>query len=359
MPIQLLAGPPRSGKSHYGTKYRLMSFIKKGVRTITDIAGLDVDAVAAYTGLPADRVRELVVHVTPEEVTRLLKAQQFLYHPDKCPNSTVRPGDHLMLDEAWRYWPAGQALNEIEQEFFPYHGHYNDPVTGNAIEITLLTQDKSQLAKGLHPLIEARYVFRKMKVTGRPDKFQVWIYDGNNRKATTHYEEKYDPAIFPLYKSANSGDARDDFDARRSIYNARLLRFIRYGAPALVLLGIVGAAWSLHRFVSPKNEPAPLPAAAASSSVPASVPPAPAFASQMSQGSKGISADWRLLGSYRVQGGYPVVVVQDGNGRIRSLTPGRVDLTPNGEIIAFVDGREVTSWSTPAPTYTEPDKGKK
>ena len=363
MPITLLGGPPRSGKSHYGVKYRLMHFVKKGVVTVTDIAGLNISEIAKYAQISEDEARRLVIHVEPEFVKKSLQDKTFLYDPVQCPNSFVRPGQHLMLDEAWRYWPAGVKLNAVESEFFPYHGHYNDPETHNAIEITLLTQAKTQLAREIHPLIEAQYIFRKMKVTGKTNQFQVFIYDGNNRKATTNYQEKYDPLIFPLYKSANSGEAKDDFDKRRSIFNSKLFKYV---LPAFAIIApialwfAISAIGDLTSGKAGKNaesttvEAAPVNTSGASSSASSTTVPSAAPVISRAQ------TDWRIVASYR-QGAALVVTVVDSTGRYRTLMPGSYSLGSADEIYVPVppEGEAASPWSGKTATYTTPEVSKK
>lgn len=351
MPIQLLGGPPRSGKSHYGVKYRLMHFLKKNVVTFTDVDGLNPDEIAAYSGLTLAEVNRLVRFIPTQEVRRQLENKTFLYDPKLCPDATVRPGCHLMLDEAWRYWPSGQKLNPIESEFFPYHGHYNDPDTGNAIEITLMTQAKGQLAKEIHPLIEAEYRFRKMKITGAPDTFQVWIYDGNNRKATTHYTERYDPKIYPLYKSASNGATADDTDKRRSIFNTPLFRRV---LPAMGIASVV-ACYFLYTSMAKLTHPkAPVSAPVdVSATVPGGTPssglPGPAVPVKRVSEAK---TSWRIVASYNA-GGQPVFVLVDEAGRYRTLTAASVSYGAAGDVNVAIppESDSATAWSNSLPTY--------
>lgn len=358
MPIQLLGGPPRSGKSHYGVKYRLMNFLKKGVTTVTDIDGLNLEEIAKYSKISLEEVRKLVIIVSSEEVKKMLKDESFLYDPKRCPNSFLRPGMHLMLDEAWRYWRAGQKLTEIETEFFPYHGHYNDPITNNAIEITLLTQAKNQLAKELHPLIEAEYRFRKMKITGKSNEFQVWVYDGNNRKATSHYNEKYDPKIFPLYKSASNGDVMDDTDKRRSIYNTPLFKVVLPLAALAAVASIFILIWAMKNLTEPKSinkgnvekiETRNTPTEKESQK-------GPTEQNAVKEVSPG---KWRILAAYKVNG-LPVLLIKDENERIRTITPGSVSTGAGGEIYSPIarESEEATPWAGNSATYTEKVKNK-
>lgn len=354
MPIQFIEGPPRAGKTHFAVKERIIYFLRKKVVTVTDVAGLNPEEIAKYLGWELDEVNKYLIIKTPQEIDKLIKSKELLYHPEKCPNALLQPGWHLCLDELWRYWPAGQKLNDIESEFFPYHGHYTDN-SSNSIELTLISQAKAQVAKEIHPLIEARYKFRKMKFAGKPTHYQYAVYDGNNRSFTTLYDDAYDPKIFPLYKSAN-GTVGDDYDPRRSIYNTLKFKIFKQ-AKWMIPLGVIFAGYTFYNLFQPKQpEAAPAPSAAATSGVLPVVPGQPAPPAL----SNPVTVDgWRVVASYQVNQ-IPVYIVVDGLGRYRTIQPSQVRVGAPGEVYIPIPKEDdsATPWAGKNPTFSTQSKNK-
>lgn len=345
MAVHVIAGVMGSGKSFESVKEKILPALLAGQRVVSNISGLNHAAIAEYLQKPLEEIQRLLIVIQDEEISR----PDFYPADESDFSSIVKPGDLLLLDEVWKFYKKGTALTDRCMTFFRMHRHWSNEETGLTTEIVLCIQS----VRGLHPdirdVVEVRFQCRKMKILGTPDKYQVWLYEGDERKASHHYDRKYDPKIFPLYKSHAKGGAIEQFDSRQSIYNRPFFRIILPLVAILIPLGIYGGYWSLKRMSSSKatavESSAPAPVSAAPAINPSTIPPPTSLAG---------GSGWRIVASYKV-GGLPVVLLVDDRGRYRTITPGSVTAGAGGEMYVPVpkDADLATPWAGNAPTYTK------
>lgn len=93
--------------------------------------------------------RDVVVRDIPdaENLLREFPMAAVVAAPDSiwehCPNGAL-----VVLDEVWRFWPAGKKVDKIPEawkSFLAEHGHRVD-AAGNAMQVVLITQDLAQIA---------------------------------------------------------------------------------------------------------------------------------------------------------------------------------------------------------------------
>lgn len=254
-------GLPRSGKSYEAVVRHLVPSLKAGRPVDAYVEGLDYDKIAVASELPVDRVRELLVQVTRDQVVVIHKL--------------ARRNAFIIIDEAQNFWPTGrQRLDADITQFVAEHGHFGQ-------DILLMGQS----IKDVHPVwrrrVSQKVVFNKLDALGAESRYSVSVYKATSperfEKVTTQVC-KYDSKYFGLYAShVDSGISTANYkDSRASLFNSFLFK---WGLP-LVLGLAVWACVLLWGFFHPVQQSKPVvkpvaPASVASAPSPrVQVPPA-------------------------------------------------------------------------------------
>ena len=253
MAIQFFCGRPGSGKSYGVIENVLLPALKLNRPIYTNIP-LNLDAIEA--DFP-DSFAEISGFAN-EEVTG-----EFLM--------SIPGGAVVILDECWRWFPAGQRVNDVDKdfkEFFAEHRH-KVGLSGLTQEIVLVSQSPSQIAKFLRDLIDKTVLTIKNNAAGSSKTFTVKIYSAcinsidKPGEAQTSGIGKYKPEVFKYYKSHTKSETSDNLpgveisaDTRGSIWSHW---YIRYVAP-LILLAAVWAFWFFYDLYTNKYAPAPVSA---------------------------------------------------------------------------------------------------
>lgn len=346
MAINAYTGLQGSGKSYEATSMVVVPAVKAGRRVVTNIDGISESAIYEYLekrGGDASRFGT-IVHVKNDDVS----APGFFPVEGKPEEpSIVQPGDLVVIDEAWRFWGTDVKMSKEHMEFFRMHRHYTHPETGVSCDVAVILQSISDLHRSLKAVIELHSRTTKLKTIGQPTRYRVELFEGGKLTKAAKFDSflrKYDPEVFPLYKSYDgiAGTERP-IDGRQNVLkNPRV-----WVIAALMLVMLVGSVWTLvylykSRFSKP-SEPVPStgnPAAVAPASSPVHGP-AVAPAEQASP-----TSSLRIAGVVMVRG-QPFVAVVDQSGRVRLDTP--ANFTGYGVLLSgTVEGQRVTTWSGPA-----------
>ena len=127
MPINSYTGLMGSGKSFECVTSVIIPAVKEGRRVVTNVDGIDSDAIRAYChekfDIAMDKLGE-VVHCTNDDVP---KANFLPYAQDA--DTFCKPGDIVCIDEAWRFWGTDCKLLAEHKVFFREHRHFVHPDT--------------------------------------------------------------------------------------------------------------------------------------------------------------------------------------------------------------------------------------
>lgn len=211
MAINCYTGLPGSGKSYEVVSEVIIPQVCKGRRIVTNIDGIKPEPIYDYCvdKLGADPRKLGEVIKVPDQVVEL---PEFFPGEDPAVASTVQRGDVVVIDEAWKFWGAGEQLQPSHLTFFRMHRHY----TGTAVDeggkplccdLILMTQDINDVHRSLKRVIEFSARFKKHKALGLAGRYvaNTWP-DYNQRKPPIGtIQKRYDPAIFPLYDSYSGG----------------------------------------------------------------------------------------------------------------------------------------------------------
>lgn len=386
--LTIYLGVMGSGKSYEMTSNFIVPALRRGQVVATNIYGLNAKALSAYIGRD---VSHLIVQL-PEQVDELLKAEHWPSPSDPQKPSTIPRGAVLALDECYKIFPPGNKVPMHVLEYFREQRHFVDD-DGRTSMTALAFQDYADVHRSIRSVAGLMFHMSKfaalapfMKVL-RPLKlgfdYRVAIYTrvGNpdRIKPTSIKPRRYDPSVFPLYKSYDSADGalEQSLDTRGSLLSST---YVMVFIPIMLAL----AAWAGHslysKFGIPSADTSAPASTVSSSSVasPASSPakplgapsaPASSSAAISAAATPGVSADYlseRLSSTYRLLGELrlnndSLYVVQHSSGYLRHLNLKEVKrATSFGSHIALElhNGELVTTYSgAPAPSGSGPGAG--
>lgn len=162
MSIICYTGLPGDGKSYSAVENVIIPALKEG-RHVAHNLTLNVLALS----IVCDRDVTPLLHQIGKDDT----PQQVI---EKCPDGAV-----IVLDEVWRYWPAGVKANEVpkdELKFFKEHRHRAGE-DGLSTEILIIDQDpQTGIPAFLRALVEVTYLHTKHSKVGAKGRFRVDVY---------------------------------------------------------------------------------------------------------------------------------------------------------------------------------------
>lgn len=346
MPINAYTGLMGSGKSYEVVSQVILKAISNGRRVVTNVDGIDGDAIRAYVhekhGIQFDRLGD-VVHCTNEDVAK----PDFLPH-GKPVDTFVQPGDMVCIDEAWRFWGTDCKLLQEHKIFFREHRHYVNPETKVSCDLVLMVQDISDLHRTLKVVVELTFRTEKKKSLGLNNTYSVSMYESykvNARQRVGNWVRRYEKEIFPLYSSYSGGEGKEvQVDSRQNIFNNPRLWFV-------IVISILGAgysAYNVYSFFNPtikdrEGNVVGSDGKAVAAAVAKPAQPGVSGAASLVIPSDGYSPDWRYVGEVS-SGRERYVMVAGSDGRVRLESPSVF----NGRGLAAlgdIDGQKVSAFS--------------
>lgn len=313
MAINAYCGLQGSGKSYEVTSSVIVPAIAAGRRVITNIDGIDESAIHLHLRDKgklqlADQLGSIVV----VDNDRISQPDFFPDERTTDAKSVVEPGDLVVIDEAWRFWPSdGGKLSPEHMQFFRMHRHYTHPVTGVACDLALIIQDISGLHRSVKNVVELSFRTTKLKSLGLSASYRLEMYEGykqTRRSRIDVFVKRYRKEIFALYSSYASSNGKEAaIDSRQNIMKNPALWF---WFVLLVLLGGAGS-WLIWRFFHPA---APARLDASVQTTRRGLNTAGDVGARQSR--TPLSTTWRVAGRIN-DVGQSFVVLRDSSGRIR------------------------------------------
>ena len=234
------AGLPGSGKSYGVVENVILPALKDGRRV--------------WTNIPLNM--ELIENEFPSKV--VLFDTSDLRDDPAWFQETFEQGATIVIDEAWRLWPAGLKANqmaEAHKSFLAEHRHMVG-ADGYSTEIVLVTQDLSQIAAYPRSLVETTYRAVKLNMIGQSKKFRIDVFQGaatgNNPPKKDRLRQlysSYKPDIYKYYQSQtmseNEGHGSEDNTDKR--VNILTSPWLRIGAPIGLVLALVFIFYAVGR----------------------------------------------------------------------------------------------------------------
>ena len=232
-------GLPGSGKSYGAVANVILNSIKSGRVVYTNLA-LKLDVIK-------QDYPDANIHLfTNEDVQQ---DDQFLIN--------IEHGAVIVIDEAWRFWPSGLAVNrmsEAQKSFFTEHRHRVGK-DGYTTEIVLITQDFAQVCIFVRSLISDTYRTVKMSNIGLGNKYRVDVYSGcvtgqNPPKSsrTRKLFGKYKPSVYKYYLSHTKNNT--DFESGLESSPDKRNNFFKSGAFFMGIIGLLGMIFAFNYLIS-------------------------------------------------------------------------------------------------------------
>lgn len=340
MAIHAITGVMGSGKSYEAVSEKIIPALRDDDhrRVITNIEGLDFEAIAAFVNRPVENIRSRLIAISYERVSE----PGFWYDPEggdapvittppHCETSRpvppaldtlVQPGDLVVLDEVWRYFNRGDKLPADAMRFFRMHRHYVHETSGHTCDVVLINQALRGIHQDIRDVIEVQFACRKLKVLGRPQNYQVFVHEGGERKPSHSYLRSYNKDVFPLYSSYTHKNAKESVDKRQSALSKPFFKYVLPGAlVASIFATYTGITYFNKLFTPPGATPAKTAATAPGAAAPGATPSDPAAPVDAAA-----TPSVRLVASYR-QGSVLVAVVDDA-GVYRSYPVSALQSSP-------------------------------
>lgn len=337
MPITAFTGPPGAGKSHALMKDVVLPALLNGRRVLTNIDGVDANAVLAYCLERVDdaaALGELVLFHGDE-------ALKPGFWPDEETGkagapTTVLGGDLVVFDEWALYfprrgrWPDGCNV----EAFLRWHRHLTHD-DGTATDVAIGTQLATDVHQNVRGLISKSYKFRKLTALGADRQYTWLLFEGHLQPKGGHYRHgtgSYDPAIFPLYASSAAARTGKHVELRtnkkESIWSGATA-WIAVGLPIVLVIGGGIGLWT----VLGSDGPAEAAKVAQGAASPVSGAPAP-------QPTASAASPWRIVGHIEGDGGMRVIIADDKGG-LRIMKPAGFDFEDERPVSGVVEGRSV------------------
>jgi zona occludens toxin len=338
MAITAYTGLPGAGKSYEVVNGPILRAVAKRRRVWTNIE-------------VSEELRAQGVYVVPPEASTQPD------HPERWWMLQAPPGTLIVIDEPWRYWPAGAMTNMIpeeQREFFAMHRHKTDGTWST--DIVLATQDLSQLASFIRMLVERTYRMRKLTGIGLRNWYRVDLYEGavTGHRPPAHqhvggWRTRYNKDGFAHYKSQTLGDGqgKEEFvDKRGSVWTRPSVLAI----PAMAIFFFWLYGYVNAKVLPEPEEPAPELVAQAPAPEPAPPPsprshaqpePPPAPPSELNARESGA---WNLVGYIEREDGTGIAYIQHTFGsRILKLED---HCEHDGwQMVCRLDGQVVATWT--------------
>jgi len=360
MPINVYTGLMGSGKSYEVVAEVIVPAIAQGRRVVTNVDGISNALIRAHVAA-AYKLEEQALgevrHVTNEDV---FKPDFFPYYDNKKDahtNTLVQPGDLVVVDEAWRFWPAtGAKLLAEHKSFFLEHRHFTHADTDVACDLVLMIQDMGTLNRFIKNVVAFNARTHKKISLGLNNTYSITLFEGSKQNQGAKISttiRKYKKEIFPLYSSFKGGAAGKtvNVDKRQNMLNNKVLWLM---APLVIVVGVVGVIF-VNRFFHPKK--ADTAAASTSGASPNTATAGAKAAAQTPAPAKPASSfsdAWRLVGTINY-GNAHYVVIADAAGRLRYESPSMF-VQAGPQTIGDIDGAKVTYYSGAVPMPSRSSK---
>lgn len=336
MPINAYTGLMGSGKSYECVSSVIVPAIKNGRRVVTNVDGIDSDAIRAYCqekwNVAPDKLGE-VVHCKNDDVAKA----SFLPYGENV-DTFCKPGDIICIDEAWRFWGTDCKLLAEHKIFFREHRHFVEPETKVCCDLVLMVQDIGDLHRTLKVVVEVTFKTTKIKTLGWDKTYRVEMWEGyklTQRGRVSVENKRYDPDVFPLYSSYQGGAGKElRVDDRQNVLKSPKLWMLAGVVIAMFGLGV----WGLIGFFNGSKFK---DKQAADSDKPAQS--TQASQAQRSGAGRDVSDLWRIVGSYQV-GGVVMVAIANESGVVR-LEHSSAFQNAGMAMVGEVDGQRVMYWS--------------
>lgn len=343
MPISAYVGSLGSGKSYEVVSGVIVPACASGRRVVTNIYGISEELVHKYCiknlKKSADELG-MIIYVKNDQI---MEENFFPYKDSKPEDTFCQHGDLIIVDECWRIWESDKSINEKHRSFIAEHRHFNENEKGICCDLVVINQEVSGLPRFIKARLDTTFKMQKHIALGLKNRYRVDVFTGaktfkNNR--VTSYQKKYQPDIFPLYKSYEGGGGTElTVDNRASILGKKwiiLLPFI------LIAMFIFGVSY-LYNFLHPEAQSEKIKPDNSSIKTSSNSNESPNNIVGNVVSAPQISSNWRISGKLN-KNGLNYVILSNLDGRIK-MVPATEFNYQGLQMMGLVDGEIVTFYS--------------
>lgn len=337
MAIAVHTGIPGSGKSLHGVKDIIVPGILAGRRVLSNIDGLNPQAVLAHCAERCEDLSQLGELVLFDGQD----AKDEAFWPTEETQGTIQPGDLVVFDE-WRLYFGARGKNWGPAnlcKFLRWHRHLTHPETGVATDVHILTQLPTDLHPDIRGLCGLSYKYTKLTHLGVASGYTFKVWQGHLQPKGEHFligQGKYDPEYFPLYKSSNAaaGSHQEKKTSRKETIWGGWKAKAAIGVPVVLFIGGGFGLWSVFSGNEPEAQAAvtQMPGQPGSAGAAAGAMPARPVA----------SSSFRIVGQIQGDDGTRVIVADDKGG-VRVMRPDDFTFDLGRPVSGFVDGQLVVA----------------
>ncbi|QPB42569.1 zonular occludens toxin family protein [Rodentibacter haemolyticus] len=254
MAINAYVGIPGSGKTYEVVRSVILPAFLAGRRIVTNIEGIDENNFLDYIDKQNEKRKEhnqidtsrlgKIIKVEDDDV---LKSHFFPYKNSNDEDTIAQNGDLICIDEIWRIFDEAKKIKEEHRSFIAEHRHFVNE-QGNTSDLVVINQSVSNIPRFIKDRIETTYKMTKLKSLGLDSRYRIDVYSGSKTFKTTlvhSIQSKYDPEIFPLYKSYDGNNAKEQaIDDRSNLLKNKFFisKFI------LSFLLMIGGGYYLYHY---------------------------------------------------------------------------------------------------------------
>lgn len=338
MAISAYVGIPGSGKSYEVVASVIISACIAGRRIVSNIYGLDTQSVYDYCVEIKKADRGTLGEILLVQNEDVQNENFFPYKTESgiAEDTFCRPGDLICIDEAWRIWENDKGIPANHRSFIAEHRHFADEKTGVTCDLVVMNQSVANLPRFIKDRVETTYRMSKHVALGLHHRYRVDVFTGIKlfkSNLTNSYQNKYDRAIFPLYKSHENGQGRELVtDKRQNIFSSKILWFKAVGLLILAVIALFYLFWFFTSNSQPEQQKNDLPTGNTAVASVSAMPAKPV-----------VSGTWRLAGRLK-RDGMAWVVLAETSGRLR-IEPASQFSFDGMMMTGEVDGETVTVYS--------------
>ncbi|WP_230580709.1 zonular occludens toxin family protein [Xenorhabdus bovienii] len=333
---------PRSGKSYEVVKSVIVTVIASGRRVVSNIYGLNEEKIKAYClkknkKLSSDDLGELVL----VENSQCLD-ENFLPSMENR-DTFCRAGDLVVIDEVWRVWGSDKDIPKNHRSFIAEHGHFVNKETGVMSDLVVINQTVTDIPRFIKARIETTYRMQRHVALGFGSRYRVDVFQGvkiTKSNRMNYYQEKYDKAIFELYKSVEGNNPNTlKTDRRQSIFSSTKVLMLIVLVPVGVLVSVYFVYQYFNQYLNPESQKQDV---SVNPSSPVITSPVNSVLSSVKSATL-LSDKWRITGEL-VKDGRAYVILADKQGRLR-LEP-RSQFQYSGRLLqGEIEGQTVNYYS--------------
>lgn len=227
MAIEAYTGMPGDGKTYEVVKSVIVPAIRRGQRVVTNIRGLDPEAIGKHLGFPPGRVAMLIKQFDIEDaMTATGLAPDFFPTEGGEDDGILEWGAYNVIDEAHFVFGTGSKFDNRGKYFLRQHRH--EESDGQSTQIVVITQSIDDLTASVKNVVRSTTRCIKKTMYGNHKAYFCRKFMGATEapgKALNEISSKYEAPYIHMYKSQRHAVVNEKgVDNRGSIWTNRKLQ---------------------------------------------------------------------------------------------------------------------------------------